>query len=749
MYLSVKKLTLALLNALVFTSLTACGSGGSDEPKPKPDPKPDPVVEEDEIKRTGGNDIGVTFDIKETGDMFTGKPYLLKYKNTHSEEAAKSDDEEDDAIKVTAKYGEISEINPLTGEKAKSGELYYYLPEEALADTPEDFYRIDEKLTVLYGKQKAVYTWSLGTDNEHGDYLFTDQWHIKNLGQNPFKVAKAPVKGIDLNVVPAWHLKDLNDDLISGKNVIVGVYDTSVDFEHEDLKAKKYQPSISEDYINKGLTLSEIKNNSSVLHGSSVSGIIAAEANNGRGVRGIAFDAHITSLDLNYEDINVSKHSFLDIINESIGYNSSYYYEPAWELNLQALAENNIPFIKAIGNSFDNVGYDHEEDYNQKCTGLGVNCTFTQNSSLERSRYQIIVGAINSLGKKSSYSSVGSHIWVTGTGGEFGYNGKDNSSAAVVSVLSRFLPDSYEDWDKGTPWRKNSSKYNGRLLYTHRMNGTSAATPSVTGVSALVIQAKPDITVPQLRYILATTSNNDETPGWSSLQYSPVVKTVPEFDSESMVFDYGWYTNGAGLRFSNYYGFGVVNAKKAVEKAMNCNSDELCRKREVFPSDFKSTNVNPCTSDDDGYTVTCRFTDFAGVDYQETPSSEIDVENVAIDLTSFSYLKNNASFLDDCYMAILGKRSAVGYVNSLLQIDMTSPSGTRTKIKSFYSNWDFEGHVFKKMYPNGEFLINTSDYYTEKVSASDTFTMEFRSKCKIDLDNLNSRISVVVNGYTD
>ena len=124
MYLSVKKLTLALLNALVFTSLTACGSGGSDEPKPKPDPKPDPVVEEDEIKRTGGNDIGVTFDIKETGDMFTGKPYLLKYKNTHSEEAAKSDDEEDDAIKVTAKYGEISEINPLSALRKTEGCIY-------------------------------------------------------------------------------------------------------------------------------------------------------------------------------------------------------------------------------------------------------------------------------------------------------------------------------------------------------------------------------------------------------------------------------------------------------------------------------------------------------------------------------------------------------------------------------------------------------------------------------------------------
>ena len=67
----------------------------------------------------------------------------------------------------------------------------------------------------------------------------------------------------------------------------------------------------------------------------------------------------------------------------------------------------------------------------------------------------------------------------------------------------------------------------------------------------------------------------------------------------------------------------------------------------------------------------------------------------------------------------------------------------------FYSNWDFEGHEYAKDYPDGDFMINTSDYLAEKVAATDTFTMKFKSVCPIDLDFLNSKISAVVTGYTD
>ena len=117
------------------------------------------------------------------------------------------------------------------------------------------------------------------------------------------------------------------------------------------------------------------------------------------------------------------------------------------------------------------------------------------------------------------------------------------------------------------------------------MNGTSSATPSVTGVSSLVIQSKPDISVPQLRYILATTASNDTTSGWSTLKYSPVKGSVSEY-GQQITFDNGWHSNAAGLRFSNYYGFGVVDAYKAVQKALACDQDDSCLKRAVLPEDY-------------------------------------------------------------------------------------------------------------------------------------------------------------------
>ena len=58
-----------------------------------------------------------------------------------------------------------------------------------------------------------------------------------------------------------------------------------------------------------------------------------------------------------------------------------------------------------------------------QCSKFGISCQFNQSSSFNRGRYLINVAAINSLGKKSSYSTAGAHLWVSGTGGEFGYTG--------------------------------------------------------------------------------------------------------------------------------------------------------------------------------------------------------------------------------------------------------------------------------------------------------------------------------------
>jgi len=74
-------------------------------------------------------------------------------------------------------------------------------------------------------------------------------------------------------------------------------------------------------------------------------------------------------------------------------------------------------------------------------------------------------------------------------------------------------------------------------------SGTSAATPIVAGVSALLLEANRNLTYRDVQTILATTAT----------QVDP---TEPS-----------WTTNGAGVKHSTKFGFGRVNALAAVQAA--------------------------------------------------------------------------------------------------------------------------------------------------------------------------------------
>jgi subtilisin-like proprotein convertase family protein len=80
------------------------------------------------------------------------------------------------------------------------------------------------------------------------------------------------------------------------------------------------------------------------------------------------------------------------------------------------------------------------------------------------------------------------------------------------------------------------------LLSTCRTDfgGTSAATPFAAGVYAIVVSANPRLTAREILEILVTTAT----------------KVVPR--------DPSWITNKAGHRWSKTYGFGELNATKAV-----------------------------------------------------------------------------------------------------------------------------------------------------------------------------------------
>ena len=89
--------------------------------------------------------------------------------------------------------------------------------------------------------------------------------------------------------------------------------------------------------------------------------------------------------------------------------------------------------------------------------------------------------------------------------------------------------------------------------YTAMMNGTSAATPNVSGVVAMMLEANPKLSVRDTKYILAKTAKHVD-PTFAGVSSNAIVP------GSTVVLEQGWVKNAAGYAFSNRYGFGAVDA---------------------------------------------------------------------------------------------------------------------------------------------------------------------------------------------
>ena len=129
---------------------------------------------------------------------------------------------------------------------------------------------------------------------------------------------------------------------------------------------------------------------------------------------------------------------------------------------------------------------------------------------------------MNDADKRSSYSEQGANLWICAPSNDY-----DDEYRGIVTV-------------------ENSDRYR------YDFGGTSAATPIVSGVAALMRQANPNLTWRDLKLILAASARkNDPTnPGWK--------------DGASK---YGASSASDRYHFNHEYGFGVVDAKAAVDMA--------------------------------------------------------------------------------------------------------------------------------------------------------------------------------------
>lgn len=353
------------------------------------------------------------------------------------------------------------------------------------------------------------------------DPLFINQWHLND--------SNATKQGI--NVQPVW-LPCGTGNTCRGEGIRIAVIDDGLQIAHPDLLANvasglsyNYQDSSND----------PTPDNPGDAHGTSVAGIIAARDFNDKGVRGVAPRANLVAYNvLNYftnsteadamtrgsPDVHISSNSwgFEDDTGEL--YETSLSWKTAINSGLNN-GRNGLGtiYVWAAGNggSFDvdNSNYDGYANH----------------------RAVIAVAALNKAGEKSSYSEQGANLLISAPGGEFCNPGPvitttDLTGTAGFNNDGRFYYD-------------NNSFYTDLTNddYTQCMNGTSAATPMISGAVALMLQANPNLGWRDVRYILATTARQNHSA-----------------DTE-------WATNGANYPINHKYGFGALDTTAAVGKA--------------------------------------------------------------------------------------------------------------------------------------------------------------------------------------
>ncbi len=452
--------------------------------------------------------------------------------------------------------------------------------------------------------------------------LYTFQWAL-NYDDSYFKdFPETFGGGLDLNVEP------VHRQGYKGKGVNVLVLDSGTDLNNEDLLPNA-DFSMSWNFLTEtNDPYPDLSNSSSAPHGTVVAGIIAA-AQNEKGVMGIAPSAtlgganYLSGVDQIFAAYGGAPWSSkAHVFNASYGgdtgalpYESDIGYGSVTAARgLKKLRDGKgAIFVKAAGNSFD-------PGLCGKGSAAYFDCTNPVNDPTTLESNIITVAALNAKGSASSYSSAGSVVWITGMGGEYGSDGNygegvgyGDDGPTIFATDLRGCILGYSNTGAGTPFLRGQTERNGKpdnadCDYTY-MNGTSSATPTISGVAALVLSANPDLTWRDMRDILLASARKVDA---DYIQHVPVGGDKPfgalmdltsnqptgqlggpadiVDGAKAFPMDLGWQKNGAGHEYSNWYGFGVPDTEKAVALALEYkNNPDLSRSADVQIPDFRES----------------------------------------------------------------------------------------------------------------------------------------------------------------
>lgn len=355
----------------------------------------------------------------------------------------------------------------------------------------------------------------LDTQGVYGDTFFDKLWHIRSLGTMTNDSGVETIVGNDLNLLELYH-KYMGYNY--GENIIVQIVDTGVDADHEDLEDNM---DLSRSYNNATVGDPSGRN----AHGTRVAGIMAARAFNGKGVRGVIPFAKIAGSNwLSAQTTPALEKAWLTgdgandiaVSNNSWGsyFDTDTLYESIMELGTRTLRDGKGRVYVFAG------GNDRVEKGN-------ANLQYALSN-----RYAIAVAGLKYDNTYAEYSTPGSNIFISGYSGNYYEDGPTLGSTTIMGTSSNT-----GTIDTKTTWTEDVQEN-----YTFTTNGTSAASPTVAASIALVLEACPDLTYRDVKYLTA--------------------KHALQIDSSNAT----WVTNAAGLKHSIDYGFGLINPQGMIDE---------------------------------------------------------------------------------------------------------------------------------------------------------------------------------------
>ena len=306
--------------------------------------------------------------------------------------------------------------------------------------------------------------------------------------------------------------------------------------------------------------------------------------------------------------------------------------------------------------------------------------------------YLIVVGAFNADGRKSSYSSAGANIWISAPGGEYG---QEEPSLLTVDQMG---------WERGMPVALgqifgSSTPLDGEPAvnahgdYTALMNGTSAATPNVSGSIAVLLEQSPELTWRDVKHVLAKTARRID---------SSIESVEATFGASTRTLRLPWTVNAAGYAFHNWYGFGALDLDAALEFALDHTADSLGTFRKS--GWFETTDLVEIP-DNDGGGVT-QTVNVSGL------TMDVNIEAVVLEVDTRHPFPND------------------------LGIHLVSPHGTRSVVNQVFNEslavedmdalrWQLLSNAFYGEDPNGNWQIEVFDAAEDDAGHLDAWRLRF------------------------